>query len=188
MKGIIFTELLEFVAGAHGDDFVDDLLHDSGMSHVAYTSVGTYDFSELATLVGTYCKKTSTPFDRVLRAFGHHLARTFQRKFGRFYAKHDCVLDLVASIEAEIHVEVRKLYPDADLPSFTVVEKGSDRLVIDYMSCKPLGDLAVGLVVGSAAYYGQTVTIESREISDEAGVRRRFDIRASAQIRNDRAA
>lgn len=177
MKGVVFTEFLSFVAKQHDDDFVDDLLHEAGLGEAAYTAVGTYEFAELAKLVGAYCGLTETPFPVALHAFGRHLADVFQTKFHDFYASQACVLTFLASIDDKIHVEVRKLYPDAELPRFTVVEADRGRLVVDYASCRPLADLAVGLIEGSSTFYKQAVRIDRLDIRDDAGTRQRFEIR-----------
>lgn len=175
MKGIVFTEFLQFLAANHGEDFVDDLLHGAGVTG-AYTAVGTYDFQELAKIVGLYCQTTGTPLPAALKTFGEHLAQTFQTKFREFYASQDCVLDFLARVDSEIHVEVRKLYPGADLPEFKVIERSGGRMVVDYASCRPLADLAVGLIEGSSKFYGQQVKIARSTVEDEYGHRQRFEI------------
>jgi hypothetical protein len=48
MKGMVFTEFLEMVEAKFSADMVDDIISDSDLPNGgAYTSVGTYDHSEL---------------------------------------------------------------------------------------------------------------------------------------------
>jgi len=176
MKGVVFTEFLTFVAEQRDEDFVDDLMAACNLSQTSYTAVGTYDFSELATLVGGYCQMTGTSMPDALKGFGHHLAKMFQAKFPDFYASQPGIMEFVACVDGQIHVEVRKLYPDAELPRFTIVKRGADCMSVDYASCRPLGDLAVGLIEGSSAYYRQPIKIDRTAIEDEMGARTRFDI------------
>ena len=47
-------------------------------------------------------------------------------------------IDLIAGIENHIHIEVKKLYEDAELPTFNLVEKKEDSLTIIYTSTRGL--------------------------------------------------
>jgi hypothetical protein len=48
MKGIIFTEFLELVENKYGLEMVDTLIqHSKLQSKGVYTSIGTYQFSEM---------------------------------------------------------------------------------------------------------------------------------------------
>jgi len=79
-KGIVLTEFLEMVEEGHGLDIVDELLDLPNLSHGgSYTSVGTYEFAELASLVAKLSSLLEVPTDELLRAYGVHL-------FGRFSA------------------------------------------------------------------------------------------------------
>lgn len=159
MKGIIFTEFMRFVAKAHGEDFVDDMLHECGKSDRAYTSVGTYDFSELASILGTYCTMTGVPAPEALRAFGQHLAETFRTKFDFFYNQYKCLTEFLEKVDDNIHIEVCKLYPDAQVPRFTVAHRNGSNLTLRYGSCRPLAHLAIGLIEGSATHFSQRAIV-----------------------------
>jgi hypothetical protein len=177
MKGIVFTEFLAFAAASHDDDLVDDMIAEAGLADGAhYTAVGTYDFSELARLLGAYCTLTNESAPRTLKGFGRHLSEVFQRKFPQAFTGRAGLLDFLCSVDDQIHVEVRKLYPDAELPRFEQVERTPDRLVLDYISCRPLADLAIGLIEGAADHYKQKAVIAVRPIETDAGPRQRFEI------------
>ena len=54
MKGIIFTEFFDLVEKTFGFDVAERLLDECDLpSGGAYTAVGTYDHSEILTLVGS---------------------------------------------------------------------------------------------------------------------------------------
>ena len=88
---------------------------------------------------------------------------------------NDCKhpLDFLAGVDGYVHVEVRKLYPDAELPRFHCTRTGPDTLIMDYYSGRHLEDLAEGLIVGTLRYYGSSgnVTREKIEKEGKAGVR-----------------
>jgi Haem-NO-binding len=54
-----------------------------------------------------------------LRSFGKHLFGRFVCNYPQFFGGINSALTFLANIEGYIHVEVRKLYPDAELPSLT---------------------------------------------------------------------
>ncbi len=177
MKGIVFTEFLEFASASHGDDLVDDMIADAGLAGSAhFTAVGTYEFSELAKLLDAYCRLTGESAPRALNGFGRHLCQVFQKKFPDVFTACDGLLDFLCSVDGHIHVEVKKLYPDAELPRFEEIAREPRRLVLDYISCRPLADLAIGLIEGAADYYRESVVVNVRAVSTESGARQRFEI------------
>jgi hypothetical protein len=176
MKGIVFTEFLEFVGASQGEDFVDDMVAEAGLADAAYTSVGTYDFNELSRLLGAYCALTGESSALALNGLGRHLCGVFQKKFPEVFTGCGGLLDFLRSVDGHIHVEVRKLYPDAELPRFEEISGDPNRLVLDYISCRPLADLAIGLIEGASEYYREKVAIVVRPVEADAGARQRFEI------------
>jgi hypothetical protein len=177
MKGVVFTEFLEFIGRERNADFVDDVIADANVpSGGGYTAVGTYEFTELAALLGSYCKMTNARPAAALNGFGKHLAQVFQTKFPEFFVQCGDVIEFLRRVEDHIHVEVRKLYPDAELPRFETIEHSERSLVLDYSSCRPLADLATGLMEGVAAYYHQSISIAAAFVDSASGPRTRFVI------------
>lgn len=82
MKGLIFTEFLDFVAAAHGDDMVDDIIDDCRLPNGgAYTSVGTYDHAEMQALIAALAQRTRAPAPEILGRYGRHLFHRFVELF-----------------------------------------------------------------------------------------------------------
>ena len=157
MKGIVFTEFLEFVSSRHGDDMVDDIIDANPLaSGGAYTAVGTYAHGEMVALCTSLAERTGQPAGDVIRAFGTRLSESFARDHPAFFRQATSYFDFLASVEGHIHVEVRKLYPDAELPSFDVTERTATRMVMEYRSPRRMGPLAEGLIAGSARQFGIT--------------------------------
>ncbi len=143
MKGIVFTEFLGFVRDRHGEDMVDDIIDVSDLpSGGAYTAVGTYHHGEMLALCSALAGRTGEPVSELVRLFGNRLSDTFARSHPAFFERAGNLFDFLESIEAHIHVEVRKLYPDAELPTFTVEARTPTRIVLLYRSPRRLGHLA----------------------------------------------
>ncbi len=160
MKGIIFTEFLDMVEDAMGYDTVDQLLTESDLpSKGAYTSIGTYHHSEMVTLVMGLSKRTSIPVSDLLHAFGQYLFGTFEKGYSAFLKAAPDAFTFLESIENYIHVEVRKLYPDAELPRFVTNRKDKKTLEMIYYSDRRMSDFALGLIEKTFEYYEEKATI-----------------------------
>ena len=185
MKGIVFTEFLGFVAQRYGEDAVDDIIEASALpSGGAYTSVGTYNHAELVTLCDALAQQTGVAVPVLVQAFGFHLSGSFARGYPAFFARCSHLFDFLESIEAHIHKEVQKLYPDAELPTFTVLERTASQLVLDYRSPRQMGDLAVGLIEGSAQHFGIQVRVhpQAHDTADGPMVRFVIDVAGDTPI------
>ncbi len=181
MKGVVFTEFLDFVAAIHGRDMADDIVEDAAPPHGgAYTAVGTYPHTEMAALVGALAGRVHASAPDLLSAFGTHLCRRFVVKFPDFFRTKHCLFDFLESVDSHIHVEVHKLYPDAELPVFRVAARSAGAMDLDYESCRPLEALAEGMIRAAAEHYGEPIAITKTRIEGNAGGIVRFSIRHAA--------
>ena len=181
MKGVVFTEFMDFVAATHGPDVVDDIIDDADLPHGgAYTSVGTYPFQEMQRLVVALCQRANASAGDLLKAFGGHLCARFVIKFPEFFEASTNLFDFLESVDRHIHVEVHKLYADAELPKFRTSSRDDRHLGIDYASCRPLESLAEGMIQAAATHYGEPVVISTRRIAEETETFTRFLIERAA--------
>ena len=177
MKGIVFTEFLDYVADCFGRDMVDDLLDDCDFSHCgAYTAVETYDHRELVQLILSLSRQAGLPAPTILRDFGVHLSQTFARRFPFFFEERTTLFDFLDSVENTIHVEVLKLYPDAELPRFITNRRDDSVMSLDYHSSRCFSGLAAGLIEGAARYYDTAIELTQATVSQGNATHVRFDI------------
>ncbi len=176
MKGIVFTEFLAMVEDRFTADTVDDIIDDADLpSGGAYTSVGTYPHSEMVSLVVSLSKVTGLPVPALIQSFGEHLFGRFSHLYPAFFAEKQDAFSFMESIEGHIHVEVRKLYPEAELPTFAT-ERNGDQLIMTYSSKHAFAKLAEGLVTGCLAYFREKATITAEDLSGGVGNHTRFYI------------
>ena len=162
MKGLVFTTFFNFCEDRFGPDVLEDAIERSGLPNGgAYTSVGTYPFQEMVALITSVVQLTGSPMPTLLEEFGAYCFATWVKKFPSTFSGKD-LFNVLASIDDFHETQVRKLYPDAELPSFAVVSRDADALVLHYRSCKPLADLAVGVIKGAAAYLHTPVEVHHR--------------------------
>lgn len=182
MKGVVFTEFLDFVGQQFGEDAVDDIIGDCELaSGGAYTSVGTYDHREMHALVSALAVRTAQTVPQLLVTFGRHLCGRFASSHPDFFARTPGLFDFLESVHRHIHVEVRKLYPDAELPTFETYDRTPERLFMNYRSCRPLSALAEGLILGAADHYGNTVKLHQEPGTDANGSFVRFQVQLMTQ-------
>ena len=177
MKGVVFTELLEMVEARFSLAVVDTIITRSAPASGAhYTSVGTYPSEELVALVRELSALTEVPVPTLLTEFGAHLLRRFAKGHPQFFESAPSAFALLSSVEDYIHVEVRKLYADAELPQILCEPLGPDRLVLTYRSPRCFADLAEGLIRETLEHYGERARLERADLSDGRGEVVRFTV------------
>lgn len=166
MKGVVFTEFLDHVDAHYGLHVAEEIIEANELESCGhYTAVGTYKCSELMALVGALSEETGKQAQELVHRFGVDLADTFRRQHPGYFDVTD-YFDFIESIDSRIHVEVRKLYPDAELPRFDTVRRTDEALVVDYVSNRALEALACGLLVGSAKHFGDIVDVTMAPVVD----------------------
>ena len=175
MKGVVFTEFLGFVESIHGLRMVDRLISSTKPeSQGAYTSVGTYDAGELFAMVQELSKATNTSACELVKAFGSHLFRHFAKVHSATLRDVRTTEQLLASVESRIHVDVRKLYPDAELPHLDFKQMDERRAEVLYRSSRPLADLAEGLITTAVEHFGDPITVTREDLPPGDGTHARF--------------
>ncbi len=163
MKGIIFTEFLEMVEDRYGWEMSEQIIEDAALPNDgAYTAVGTYPHEELVRLVIALSQRSKTDVSDLIKAFGRHAFARFVIGYPFMFEGVTDAFDFLESIENHIHVEVRKLYPAAELPRFAT-QRSDNRLQMNYQSERPFADFAEGLIEGCLTYFGQPITLTRQE-------------------------
>jgi hypothetical protein len=176
MKGLVFTTFYEHCEQQYGPDMLDDIIDDCDLPNKgAYTSVGTYPFQEMVALITALVRRTGGSLPAVLEQFGHACFAKWVHYVPQQFADKD-LFDVLAGIDHFHETEVRKIYPDAELPSFKVESREAGRLVLNYFSCKPLADLAAGVIKGAADHLGENVTVTHRPAANPSEKYVRFEI------------
>jgi hypothetical protein len=175
MKGVVFTEFLEMVEDRFSPETADRIIETAELpSGGIYTTVGTYDHREMIQLVSRLSEETGMPATELVRSFGVHLFGRFHTMFPKYFENVTSAFDFLQRVDHYIHVEVAKLYPDAELPSFECDASDPGRLHLTYRSSRPFAALAEGLIRGCIAHYGEAVDIGIEDLSDGTGRAARF--------------
>ena len=169
MKGIVFTGFLEMVEEKFGLVVVDTIINKSNLkSKGIYTSVGTYDFSEMVSLITNLSSETDIDTATLIHTYGLYFFDSLTKGHPDIFKYYQTAFDLLAGIEKHIHVHVRKIYPEAELPYFIVHEESNSKLVLEYQSERAMYQFALGLMERTLEHYNEKATI-TKEILNSDG-------------------
>ena len=168
MKGIVFTEFLEMVEETFGLETVDYIIYKSELkSEGVYTSVGTYDFFEMLSLISNLSEKVKIPVPELIYAYGLYFFNVLLRNHSNIIALYASPLDMLASVENHIHIEVRKLYPGAELPTFKIVKKEEKFMEMIYYSDRGLYMFAKALIEKTFEHFDKNASINYKLLKED---------------------
>jgi len=177
MKGMVFTELIEMIEAKFSLELAESIIEACALpSGGAYTAIGTYDHRELVALVVELSKRTGAPITALIHAFGGHLFATFLKDRPSLFEQMGGTFALLERLDDTIHVEVHKLYPDAELPRFHAERLSPTHLALTYTSERGFADLAHGLIDAAIAHYREPITVAVEDLSDGRRAHVRFDL------------
>lgn len=168
MKGIVFTEFLDLVEDKFGLEMVDKIIYQSNLdSEGVYTAVGTYSFSEMLQLLSNLSRNTGISPDDLLLVYGEHFFSVIETSYPDLLATYNDPIEMLASIENHIHVEVLKIYPDAELPTFIVENKTENSINMVYKSSRAMHHFGLGLMNKTFEYFNSSATIFLDKIKED---------------------
>lgn len=176
----MFTEYLEFIEEQFGFDIADQMIEKAGVSG-SYTLVGNYPPTDMTAMVVALSEITGTPVETLQELLGRHLFHRIAALYEGLAERFSGAMELIAHVEGVIHPNVKKLYPDAELPTFGMVSSGPDELIVDYNSRNPFVPLCKGLMLGAGDFYGEKLDVLYEELGESENAVARFTVRQSAQ-------
>ncbi|UJF20024.1 heme NO-binding domain-containing protein [Vibrio sp. SS-MA-C1-2] len=168
MKGIIFTEFMDLVEQTFGLDILDKVLDDAKDEGI-YTSVGSYDHRDLVKLIIHLSKTTNISPEQLQEVFGEavflNLLNTVLPDIQ--LRESDSCFQFIRHVEEYIHVEVKKLYPDAKPPCFKFISENETQLVMEYASARCMSHVCLGLIKGCAKHFNQKVDVQLDPVTQD---------------------
>ena len=172
MKGIVFVKFNEFIEELWGEEFWDEVLDEADLpSEGAYTTVVTYDDQELYKLIGLVADRQNISEREAQFAFGKWVFKEFYSIAPSGAHDFEDVFEFLHAVQDFIHVEVKKLNPNALVPEFKFLSETSNKLSFHYISPRQLCFFCEGIVYGLAQQIGQAVNVSQSECEHEGGQR-----------------
>lgn len=160
MHGSIFTTFSEMVIEKMGMPQWNELIDKTQPeSQGIYTIGEQYEDSELVNMVVALSEKTGLPAEQLIQAFGEYLFASLYESCPTDISKIKSLREFLLVIDAVIHVEVKRLHPNAYLPKFEYEDGKDGELIMYYSSKRKLCHASIGLIYGAAKQFEQTITI-----------------------------
>ena len=164
MQGSIFTAFSDMIIEQMGMEQWNELLETTEPeSKGMYTSGDQYDDSELVNMVVALSEKTGVEPEKLIQAFGQYLFTSLYENSPKDVSKITSLREFLLSIHSVIHVEVKRLHPNAYLPKLEYEDGEGTDLIMYYTSKRKLCHASVGLIYGAAKQYNEEVTISHPE-------------------------
>ena len=151
MKGSIFKHFESFVCENFGQETFEEILEGVDLiTDGPFLGPDNYPDEDLLAIVGATIDKLQIPLPDALRAFGKDLFGKLAAEAPVFLENVDDLKTFLQMVDGVIHVEVKKLSPEAYLPKLECIDTGEGTMTMKYMSERQLCQLFLGLVEGAA--------------------------------------
>jgi len=114
-------------------------------------------------MVTALSERTKTPIGDLVQTFGTFLFGSFVKTYPHALTGAENTFEFLEHVEEYIHLEVQKLYPDAELPRFVCTHDGPDRFTLQYISTRPFARLCYGLIEGCIQHFNERISIEMQD-------------------------
>ena len=128
-----------------------------------YQPVSVSDDAEILAYVSELSIITKIDAPTLVRTFGEYLFILLYNSSPVNVSHIDNLKDFLTCIDGVIHKEVKRVYPDAYLPSFKYDETPDGDLIMFYKSKRKLCHLSEGLIAGAANHFKQSISIKHPE-------------------------
>jgi tRNA A-37 threonylcarbamoyl transferase component Bud32 len=160
VHGLIFFYLQKFAdVAAAGSTSWNQVRSSVATSGAKYLPSGTYPDTDAVAILTSIAESCGRPLPAILEEFGQYLAPHLIKVAGTHVDPTWRTLDLIEHTEAIIHTMIRATAPGASPPVLETARPSPDELHLVYNSARRLCPLALGLVRGIAAHYGETVNV-----------------------------
>jgi len=177
MKGIIFNLLEEFITENWGEEKYEEILKGCPIkTKEPFVGPGTYPDADLIAIVTKTVEKLGVPLPEALRTFGRFCFPKLSERHPQFVKPYRHPKAFLKTVENIIHVEVRKLYKDAETPHFSYKDPASNRLIIEYESKRKLCHFMEGLIEGVAVYFQSPIQYQQTRCALKEGKVCEFDL------------
>lgn len=178
MKGIIFNLLEEFITENLGESAYEKILEQCQLTtQEPFVGPGSYPDEDLMAIAGKTIETMGVTADEALRAFGRFCFPRMVGKYPEFVNPFNHPKPFLKSIDSVVHVEVKKLYKDAEPPCFVYEDPADDTLVIKYSSKRKLCKFMEGLIDGVADHFKSPIQYEQSSCKHDGAENCHFELK-----------
>lgn len=175
MQGSIYTAFSDMIIEKMGMEQWNELLDKTApASGGIYTSGEQYADSELVNMVVALSEKTNIAVEKLIEAFGIYLFDKLYETNPADVSKIKDLRSFLLAIDQVIHVEVKRIHPNAYLPKFDYEDGANGELIMYYTSKRKLCHASIGLIHGAAKKFDEKVVIDHAECMHDGADRCKF--------------
>lgn len=178
MKGVIFKHFEAFVIEAFGAERLEAIFEQAVLqTPLPFIGPATYPDEDLFSLAGTTIRLAGLEPDAALFAFGRFLYPRLAASVPGLIQRHRDTRSLLDDLDRVIHVEVRKLMPEAITPRIRCRALDDGVLEVTYRSPRKMCALFRGLLDAAAESFGERVIQDELECVHRGAEACRFELR-----------
>ena len=177
MHGTILTLLKRYVQTQYDHSTWVKLVELSGLESGDFNHKEVYPDEHIYALVGRAAEMTGIPASELHEKFGEYLVPDLMYMYQKYLDPNWRTFELLEHTEGTMHFQVRKEHPENSPPVLKVTRLNEDELVIDYVSPRRMGGLAVGIVRGLAVYFDEADEIDVMPTTSEDGEKVQIHVR-----------
>jgi hypothetical protein len=170
MKAFIITSMVDMLDRQHGAGEVDAILAKAGLQSLRDAEPNdNVPVQHIVRLSMVAAETLNTEVDDLVEQFGWYIFGVLVIEFPDQVSQPDFHTFLKA-VDTQIHPEMRRRFPNAEVPSVTVEAVEGDSFLVRYASKRPFTRLACGIISAASAHFGliSAVTVrESRYLEEE---------------------
>lgn len=168
MKGIILNIFEKYIIEKHNNSYLEHILQSSNLtSDGIFISAETYPDEDLVSLITHYCKLNDLNINHFQKTLGEYTLKQFSLRYPAFFEHYNHPIEFLKSLNSTIHVEVKKLYHEAQTPNINIEEFKDGNLTITYKSKRQMTDFMEGLLLGAINHYGYKIKLIEKFNSKE---------------------
>ena len=170
MKGIVINITEDFIIDNFGEEIFDQTISNCNLkTEDPFVSPGTYPDSDLFEIVVNASQILEITIEEFLKKLGHYAFAKLAERHPSFLEGYNHPKSFLQTVDGVIHMEVRKLYQDSQLPVFQYSDPSKDELIITYYSKRKLYPFLEGMINGVSDYFGVGIS-QTHKIYEKDGV------------------
>jgi hypothetical protein len=177
MHGSIFTLLKRYVQTQYDHSTWVKLVEVSGLEAMDFDARTVYPDDHIYALVGHAAEMTGIPAGELHEKFGEYLVPDLMYMYQRLVKPEWKTLDMIEHTESTMHVQVRSENAKNRPPVLEVERLNENELMVNYVSNRRMGGLAVGIIRGLAVYFDEADRIDVMPTTSEDGERVTIHVR-----------
>ncbi|MCH7569539.1 MAG: heme NO-binding domain-containing protein [Deltaproteobacteria bacterium] len=170
MHGMVNKVLESSISDEYGTDVWARVTERAGVDVDFFVEMMSYPDDITYAIVKAACDELNVSGDQFLEWFGHRWIESTSR--GSYQQYYEMATDMLGFLEHlnHLHQDLAHAMPDLNTPTFRLLRSEDGPAVLEYFTERPgLTAFVVGLLLGLADHYGQTVEIEVAERREDNG-------------------